>query len=301
MIDDALSARGLEPARIAAHITTRFGLAPRFGIEREFYLRDGNAATFALLAPQALAAATSLFLHCEPETGASQFEYALNPGDVDHVTASVRAADAILAQIARQMDGSIDWAAMPFLEQPPSGMHVHISLHDANGHNHFAKPGAAIDSAESPVLLAVVGGLLDTLRPLIAAFAPTPDCYRRLVQLPYPDVQCVPTTLSWGADNRSVALRLPPSGRATERRRIEHRVASAAAPIDTVLSAILIGIWAGLDSGQPPAWPKTPGLANNPALCAPRLPTGSGIARRWYADCGEALLDRLAVDLADPP
>ena len=61
-----------------------------------------------------------------------------------------------------------------------------------------------------------------------------------------------PTSITWGFDNRSVAVRVPNGP--PKARRLEHRIAGAEAHPHLVLAAILAGMLEGLEAGiEPPA------------------------------------------------
>ena len=95
---------------------------------------------------------------------------------------------------------------------PGCGGHVHQSLWDAGGErNLFA--GDEADQAHamnrdapgalSPLLEQYIAGQLHCLPYLLPLFAPTINSYKRLVEGAW-----APTTLTWGMDNRTVALRV---------------------------------------------------------------------------------------------
>ena len=79
-------------------------------------------------------------------------------------------------------------------------------------------------------------------------FAPNANSYRRLRPLTY-----APTAPTWGWNNRTVALRIPPGGAAA--RRIEHRVAGSDANPYLVLAAVLAGVLHGLEQRLEPGPP----------------------------------------------
>jgi glutamine synthetase len=96
-------------------------------------------------------------------------------------------------------------------------------------------------------------------------FSPTVNSYRRLVEITGP-----PTTVTWGEDNKSVAVRTVT--REPSSSRIEHRVPSGDCNVYLTLAAILAGGMVGLeDELEPPpeyegmAWALPPGTV-------PRLP-----------------------------
>ena len=59
-----------------------------------------------------------------------------------------------------------------------------------------------------------------------------------------------PTSITWGYDNRSVALRVPPGGPSS--RRVEHRIAGADANPYLVLTGVLAGMLEGLEREKDP-------------------------------------------------
>jgi glutamine synthetase len=79
----------------------------------------------------------------------------------------------------------------------------------------------------------------------MAIFAANSNAYKRYV----PNI-FVPTTQSWGKENRSVAVRIPRSDGAA--RRIEHRVAGADANPYLLLAALLAGIHNGITGNLQP-------------------------------------------------
>ena len=298
MNDSKSETSALSPINIAVFIAQHFGITPRFGIEREFYLIGGDSARFAVEASDRLADWTDMFLHCQYEAGLSQFEYALREtDDIRRLVETVRGCDALIAKAAHNAGGSISWSALPFVGQPSSGMHIHLTLHDHTGANLFAKANDSIDGPEPPILLVTIAGLLTTMRPLMIIFAPTNECYGRLVQRAYPEVQFAPSTVSWGPDNRSVALRLPACGYTPERRRIEHRLSSPMVSCENALCAILAGLWVGLTTKQAPIWPKTLGLANHPGHKAPLLLSSQLSAKLWFHRIGAPLLNLLSAQI----
>ncbi len=64
-----------------------------------------------------------------------------------------------------------------------------------------------------------------------------------------------PTGITWGYDNRSVAVRVPNGP--PEAMRLEHRIAGADAHPHLVLAAILAGMLDGLEAGIEPPEPLT--------------------------------------------
>lgn len=155
--------------------------------------------------------------------------------------------------------------AKPFGDEAGSGMHVHFSVLDGNGHNIF-DDGADLGS---PALHHAAAGLLDLMHPSMAIFAPHANSYRRFQQHAH-----APMAPTWGYDNRTVAVRVPLSKAGSTH--IEHRVAGADANPYLVVAAILAAALRGMDGEMPPPEP-TEGDAY--AQVPPSLPA------TWEAAC----------------
>lgn len=204
-------------------------------------------------------------------------EYA--PGQYEitlmHVADALRAADhcSLFRQIVRRMAQKhglrATFLGKPFPAETGSGMHIHLSLLDRNGANVFADPAAE----GSKQLQQAIGGLLALQFDATAIYAPNINSYRR-----YEPYASVPITRTWGANNRSAAVRIPAGS--AENRRFEHRAACADANPYLVLATVLAGVHHGISEQLDPGPPVT-GNA-----CQERDPT---FPREW-----PHALDRLA-------
>lgn len=194
------------------------------------------------------------------EFGTGQFEINLN-----HQADALRAADQAVAfrrlvrGVARQHGMVGSFMAKPFGDQAGSGLHVHVSLLDAQGRNVF-DDGTDAGSAR---LRSAIGGLLETMPATMLMFAPHLNSYRRLLRNSY-----APTAASWGYDNRTAAVRVP-FGEGSDRR-FEHRVAGADANPYLVVAALLNAVHHGLVKSADPGEPVT---ANGYLQQRPALPT----------------------------
>jgi len=166
-----------------------------------------------------------------------------------------------------------DFSAFPFNDQPASALHWHLHMENAQGQRVFMKRADEL----SPPLARVLAGLLATMPALMPYFAPNENAYARLRS----GQDHVPTTLSWGGNNRSVALRLPESVVLT--RRIEHRVCGANADPFTSVWAILVGVHYGL-SHELPLSGQMFGNAGDTQYELPGLPIGLDEALQASAD-----------------
>ncbi len=188
------------------------------------------------------------------EYGAGQFEVNLG-----HVPDALRACDhAVLLRrlvrgVARRHGLAATYKAKPFAGLDGSGMHVHLSLVDAAGRNAFAAAGPG----PAPALRHAVGGALAAMPESLAVFAPNANSYRRLRPGCF-----APVAADWGANNRHVAIRLPPADAANQR--LEHRVAGADCNPYLAVAALLAGVHAGLAAATEPPPPVPEGQSPPP-------------------------------------
>jgi glutamine synthetase len=134
--------------------------------------------------------------------------------------------------------------AKPFEHLAGTGMHMHVSLADAQGNNLYASE----DPAGTPLLRQSVGGMLEHLLESLLLFCPNANSYRRFQANSY-----APLAPTWGVDNRTVSLRVP--GGPSNSRHIEHRICGADAnpylAAAAILAAIEHGLSAAIDPGEP--------------------------------------------------
>jgi glutamine synthetase len=222
----------------------RHGWAPVVAAELEFYLfsRDGREAdgftlpalrgggrevmqsAFSVEAANELAAfwdelqdalerlgiATDTWLH---EMGPSQFEINLRHGDPLSMADQVVLFKYALREVAARHGLYAVFMAKPLSGQPGSSMHLHQSVVDATGRNIFS----AADGTETAEFFGFIGGLQRHLADLMPVFAPFVNSWRRYVR-----DSSAPINIEWGANNRTVALRVPHAAPAA--RRVENRL-----------------------------------------------------------------------------
>jgi glutamine synthetase len=115
-------------------------------------------------------------------------------------------------EIAASLGKSLTF--MPkFNGQEGNSCHIHVSLRGANGEAVLAGDGP---HGFSPIMESFVAGQLALLRELSLLLAPNINSYKR-----FADGSFAPTTVAWGLDNRTCALRVVGSGHAL---RLENRV-----------------------------------------------------------------------------
>ena len=181
------------------------------------------------------------------EYGGAQFEVNLG-----HLPDPVAAADhalmlrRIVKGVANRHGLEATFMSKPFADQSGSGLHIHLSLVDANGRNVFDErlPGGDAKLGHA------IAGLQATTYDAMALFAPNLNAYRR-----FAPNQFVPVNTSWGFNNRSVSFRVPAGGGAA--RRIEHRIAGAEANPYLVMAAVLAGVHHGVSQRMQPSAPST--------------------------------------------
>lgn len=266
-----------DPRQALARITDRFralGLRPVIATELEFYLVDPDADsavppispyTGKRLDSDAIMSIDELdvfgeffwdvYAECAlqnvpadsaiAENGVGQFEINLR-----HTDDPLRAADdailfkRIVKGVARKHQFAATFMAKPYGTRSGNGFHVHFSLIDEDGKNVFDN---GTDEG-SPMMVNAVAGLLQGMPESTLLFAPHFNSYRRL----RPDTHA-PTSVSWGYENRTTAIRIP--GGAHTARRIEHRVAGADANPYLVVAAILGAALYGIENELKPPDP----------------------------------------------
>ena len=304
----------LDPRHIVAAMAARLedlGLAPAVAFELEFYLVEKagpeNGPPRPASAPGGgqRPADTQVYLMAELDAWApvlddiaaacqaqnipadvatveyapAQFEINLRhggdiPAACDHALLLKRAVKGVAARHGL----AATFMARPFPDLSTSGAHVHLSLLDRQGANAFDDGGPR----GSRQLRHAIGGLAATMAEAMPIWSPNVNGFRRLAASGW-----VSRRVSWGYNNRNVALRVP-SGPARARR-IEHRPAGADANPYLVLAAVLAGVHRGLTAELDPgahdapgadtaAPPLPPGMAGRPARLR-RRPAAAGLFR----------------------
>ncbi|HZN14277.1 MAG TPA: glutamine synthetase family protein [Acidimicrobiales bacterium] len=170
------------------------------------------------------------------EAAPGQFELNLAPADpVTTADRTVRAKRA-LRDAAYEHGHAVTFMARPFPIYG-SGLHLHLSLW-RDGSPAFA---------EGDLIRHWVAGSLATATGATSIYTPTINSFRRQV-----DFAAVPTTPTWGEENKGAAFRTITRSGALAR--VEHRIASADANPYLVLATVLAGGMAGLEEKlEPPA------------------------------------------------
>lgn len=170
------------------------------------------------------------------ETGPGTYEAAIEYSDM--LTAADRATlfKTAVKEIAYKHGIIATFMAKIDESLPGCGGHVHQSLWDKGG-----KKNMFFDAKDnqnmSSVFKQYVAGQLYCLPLILPLFAPTINSYKRLVEGAW-----APTTLTWGIDNRTVALRVLQQGAAACR--LETRVIGADVnPYLAIAASIASGLY----------------------------------------------------------
>lgn len=277
--EQGLPAAPADPRHVLAQTIDRLkadGYHPVMAVELEFYLldrqRDANGRPQPALqangvrpqAPQVYGIyeleqlqpfLDDLYAACEAQglpVRTAISEYA--PGQVEltleHRFDALQAIDEgvrykrLVKGVANKHGLQACFMAKPFSDQAGSGLHLHVSLADEQGHNLYASD----DPYGTPLLRNSIGGMMHTLTDSLAIFCPHANSYRRFQASSY-----APLAKSWGVNNRTVSFRVP--GGPAQSRHIEHRICGADANPYLAAAALLAGIHLGIrqqiDPGAP--------------------------------------------------
>jgi glutamine synthetase len=193
------------------------------------------------------------------ESAPAQFEINLH-----HVADPLKACDyalllkRLVKNIAYDHEMDTTFMAKPYPNQAGNGLHVHISILDKDGNNIFKSE----DPVTNDALRYAIGGIIETMPASMAFLCPNVNSYRRFGEKFF-----VPTSPTWGIDNRTVALRVPNDS--ADAVRIEHRVAGADANPYLVMASVLAGIHHGLTNKIEPGDPLEGNAYEQTEACLP--------------------------------
>jgi glutamine synthetase len=160
--------------------------------------------------------------------------------------------------------------------------HVHISLRRADGEAVLAGDGP---HGFSPVMDSFIAGQLALLRELTVLLAPNINSYKRFAGNSF-----APTTVAWGLDNRTCALRVVGSG---DTLRLENRVPGGDVNPYLAVAALIAAGLHGIDHGLE----LEPMIEGNAYVSAkPRIPATLPEAVRLFA-ASEAALKAFGEDV----
>ena len=244
------------PRRVLRHQVERAaaqGLTARMQAEYEFYLLDastrlppfGGTDITTTLTNQRLPVLPEIVRHLQAlglrprtlnqEWGPTQYELTFSPveglaGGDDNFTYKTYAKE-----IAAQHGLLASFMTKPFIDASGSSSHLHMSL--LNGARNIFWDAA--QGELTPEFGWAIGGLLEHAVALNALLGPTVNCAKRYRKGTY-----APASVTWGFENRSVAIRVKP-GRKDETH-IEDRLGSAASNPYLALAGMLVAMLDGI-------------------------------------------------------
>jgi glutamine synthetase len=169
-------------------------------------------------------------------------------------------------EIASQHGQAITFMAK-FNEREGSSCHIHLSLRGADGRLVFWE-----DGKRSAVYDQFIAGVLATMRDFTLLYAPNINSYKR-----FADASFAPTTVAWGLDNRTCAVRLVGHDSSA---RLENRVPGGDTNPYLALAAMLGGGLYGIENGLELGPEQT---GNAYTSDKPKVPTTLREAREVFA------------------
>lgn len=169
-----------------------------------------------------------------------------------HYDEPTKAADdfCTFKEVVRALARDAGWVASfmpkPYDDMPGSGLHVHLSVWDAEGRRELSM-GEGEEAPLSPLGRNFLGGLLAHAAALTAIGAPLVNSYKRLLPGTW-----APAHICWGIGNRAALVRIPSMSR---RRHMEFRSADCACNPFIFLTALMA---AGLDGIRSQIEPPPP-------------------------------------------
>ncbi|MEK1942427.1 MAG: glutamine synthetase family protein [Pseudomonas sp.] len=179
------------------------------------------------------------------EEGTAQMEINFRHGDALHLADQIFVFKRTMREAALRHNVAATFMAKPMTGEPGSAMHLHQSVVDLEtGKSVFANE----DGSMSELFLAHIGGLQKYIPETLPLFAPNVNSFRRFL----PDTSA-PVNVEWGADNRTVGLRVPESD--PQNMRVENRLPGADANPYLALAASLLCGYVGMIEGLSPSEP----------------------------------------------
>jgi glutamine synthetase len=182
------------------------------------------------------------------EYAPGQVEITLEHGDALAAMDQAVRYKRLVKGVAHKHGMQACFMAKPYDHLAGTGMHMHVSLADAQGRNLFAGEPDELGGPAGTLLKQAVGGMLASLLDSLLLFCPNANSYRRFQANSY-----APLAPTWGIDNRTVSLRVP--GGPAASRHIEHRICGADANPYLAAAAILAGIHRGIREDIDPGAP----------------------------------------------
>jgi glutamine synthetase len=229
-------------------------LTPKIGCELEFFLLEKNLAAVenqALMADliselkSELTKKYSLIYQVEKEQGVSQVEVKTSfTSDLFLLCEQLESAKNFIKNFAQEKNFIASFVSQPFVNDCGSALQFNVSPHGKDDKNIFELDKNFLKNSAT--------SLLKMTNSMMIFLAPKEEDYTRFSfdlnrELFRKGKFTAPINLSFGADNRTCAIRIPnPSGN-----RLEYRIAAADADPALAISAILIAISSDQKTNEP--------------------------------------------------
>lgn len=227
-----------------------------FGIEKEFYIAHAlSAREYKTIRPKLL---SQYLWKVIEEDGERQFEYHTPP--TCNLGELFTLVETIESGIQKLTNHQAVFLTKPYEKEPSSGLHIHMHLEDIAHTRLFTKDKQKLSYALSHCLAGLIYHLEETAA-LLMLEAPS-DRFDHTQDH-------IATTVSWGYNNRTVAIRLPDSP--ADAKRIEFRIASSQVDVAKLLAIMCASILDGMMHNYPLQAP-TYGDASDAQYKLPKFP-----------------------------
>ena len=159
-----------------------------------------------------------------------QWELTLEFGDALQAVDDIFVFQQLARETAFEFGLRLTFMGKPIADKSGSGLHVNLSLTDAQGENALADPST--DDGLSLLAHRCIAGLIEHHEGMAALCAPTVNAYKRLRIGSLSGVYA-----NWGYEHRCATVRIP--GRRGRFTRIEHRMSDGAANPYIATAAVL--------------------------------------------------------------
>lgn len=215
-----------------------FNIFPQFGVEIEFYILGNVSDDDIQNTLKYISNETSLEIQLEK--GYRQYEVATTI--YSNVFQLINVVNQIKNVIVKA-GGSL--SPKPYINDYGSAMHIHMSLCDDSGQNLFNQHETI---EQNTLLLHTIAGILQLLNASLYMLISNDEIeFARLHS-----TNMSPSTLSWGRNNRTTAIRIPDSLPSNINRRIEFRVPSVQSEISINLLFLLTSAIYGIEHALQP-------------------------------------------------
>jgi len=225
----------------------------KIGCELEFFLLQKNGQALesqALIADlicelkEKLTKKFLLIYQVEKEQGVSQVEVKTAfTSDLAKLGDEIEQVKIFIKNFAEEKNLIVSFAAQPFADDCGSALQFNISLHEGEKN---------IFESDENILKNVASGLLNKTNEMLIFLAPKKEDYARFDfetnrNLFKRGKFTAPVNLSFGADNRTCAIRIPKS---KDGKRLEYRIAAADADFFLAVAAISQAIFFGISEAK---------------------------------------------------